>query len=198
MHFLRRRPGQLSESPQLFPNHDLTGSIGRSFRFSDLLSLASQLNSEFLGCHGIEIDADARYAVVSGEINLSHDDVTTTITARCEILIVPAWTLVLPEVHCSESWVRSGPDWHAWSGCLCYVFDDEWRDLVTCVRSEEGQIPAAVYAANLCLRNTRWLLYRHHIASITNLQKWPRSWPGRPHSREEARKEYMKEQGQNL
>jgi hypothetical protein len=197
MRFLRRRPAQLSESLQLFPNPDLTGSIGRSFRFSDLLSLASVLDSEFLGCHGIGIDADATSAVVSGDINLSHDDVKTTITARCEIRVFPDWTSILPEVLCSESWVRSGADWHAGDGYLCYVFDDEWQDLVSFVRSEEGQVPAATYAANLCLRNTRWLLYKHHIASITNMTKWPANWPGRPHSPQEARKQYLREKSLN-
>lgn len=117
-------------------------------------------------------------------------------TALCQITIVPDWTRILPEVYCSEPWVRSGQDWHAFNGDLCYVFDDEWRDLVSLVRSDEGNLAAARYAANLCLRNVRWLLYRHHIAAITKLANWPADWPGWPHSHAQAHRKYWRERSQ--
>lgn len=74
---------------------------------------------------------------------------------------------------------------------LCYILDDQWKDHVGQVVTDAGIAVAARYAATLCLRNVRWLLYRHYISSITKTASWPNGWPAWPHG-EPARMEYLR------
>jgi hypothetical protein len=126
-------------------------------------------------------------------LNLSHDDVRTFKRARCGFKFTPEWQTIPPGVQCSESWVRKDWNWHAGDrGVLCYILDEQWKDHVGQVMAEEGIVAAARYAAILCLRNVRWLLYRHYISSITNTALWPKDWPAWPHG-EPARAEYLRD-----
>jgi len=109
----------------------------------------------------------------------------------CKFALSPGWKTKPPVVHCRELWVRSDWDWHAGEeGLLCYILDEQWKDLVGTVIVQEGNVAAARYAASLCLRNVRWLLYRHYIGNITKMIMWPRDWPAWPHG-ESARREYF-------
>lgn len=180
--------------PSQDPNH-IGAEIERSLRQSDLLSLATRLNAELDGCHGIDLDRAANWAVVSGMLNLSHDEIKTPKIARCEFRLAPDWQSQLPVVRCRESWVRNDWNWHAGNGgTLCYILDDQWRDLVSEIANCEGIAAAGHFAACLCSRNVRWLLYRHYIASVTKMIEWPKDWPAWPHG-EIARRDYLRETG---
>lgn len=183
---------QESALPSRLPS-PIGDEIERCFRQSDLLSLATRLDAELSGCHGIELDRAANWAVASGTLNLSHDEITTRKTARCEIQLVPDWKSQLPVVRCREVWVRNDWNWHAGNGgVLCYVLDEQWRDFVGEVLDRDGAMAASLFAACLCLRNVRWLLYRHYIASITKLVEWPKDWPAWPHG-DIGHKDYLRE-----
>jgi hypothetical protein len=166
--------------------------IERCFRQSNLLWLATCLDDNFLGLHGIGLHKEARQAVVRGLVNLSHDEVKTVKSAKCEIKVYPEWWRQIPEVRCGDPWVRSDIDWHAWNGWLCFMLQDEWTDCVTRVYGDGEIRDAARYAAQLCLRNVRWLLYRHYIGQVLKMQQWPKEWPARPHD-EAGRLEYRRE-----
>ena len=183
----------LSGSAPLSPHPAPIGDeIARCFRQSDLLSIATRLDAEVVGNHGIHLDRDARWAVVTGMLNLSHDDVKTAKRAHCKITFGPEWRLQLPVVHCREPWIRHDWDWHAGKGgLLCYILDEQWKDCVGLVFEQEGNAAAALYAASLCVRNVRWLLYRHHIAHVTGIKKWPMEWPAWPHG-DTGRREYFR------
>jgi hypothetical protein len=154
--------------------------------------LASCLDDNLHGTHGIELHKNAEKAVVRGLVNLSHDDVKTVKSAKCEITIAPDWWRQMPAVYCPDPWVRSDIDWHAWKGCLCFMLGDEWTDCVTHVYQDGDLREAARYAARLCLRNVRWLLYRHYIGHAMKIQEWPKEWPARPHA-EAGRLEYHRQ-----
>jgi hypothetical protein len=85
-------------------------------------------------------------------------------------------------------------DWHAGVGNtrdeLCYVLDEEWHGQIAKVSAEEGEAAALRYAGAFCLRNVRWLLYRHYIGHVTQMEDWPKDWPARPHNHEQAIKQY--------
>jgi len=159
------------------------------------LTLATCLNDELRGCHGIDMKREAQFAVIRGSLNLSHDNVVTVKSAWCEFLVRPNWRACVPAVRCLDPWVRSDPDWHAFGGALCFVLDDEWRDCVTRVYEQEGPRLGASYATQLCVRNVRWLLYRHFISHTLRIDKWPTEWPARPHA-EAGRKQYLMETSQ--
>src|SRR5208282_1723003 len=162
------------------------------FRQSDLLSLATLLDAELEGCHGIHIDRGATWACVSGFLNLSHDEIRTTKRAHCRFLLSPKWHTALPVVHCRESWMRNDWNWHAgFGGELCYILGDQWRDLVGTVAAQEGDFATALYASSLCLRNVRWLIYRHYIGNIARIIQWPKEWPAWPHG-DAAHSEYLR------
>jgi len=166
--------------------------IERCFRQSDLLSLATRLDAELAGCHGVDLDPGANWAVVSGELNLSHDAVSTPRTARCRFHLRPDWRRQLPLVQCCEPWVRNDWNWHAGEGgLLCYILDEQWRDVVGEVLNQEGIAAASGFAACVCLRNVRWLLYRHYIGRITKMAGWPTTWPAWPHG-EAGRRDYLR------
>jgi len=132
------------------------------------------------------------WAAVSGVLNLSHDEIRTNKRAQCKFELLPEWKTKPPVVHCREPWVRADWDWHAGTGgVLCYILDEQWKDLVGTVMTQEGNVAAARYAAILCLRNVCWLLYRHYIGNITKMTMWPRDWPAWPHG-EPARREYFR------
>jgi hypothetical protein len=181
------------ESALLSRRQDHIGNeIERCFRQSDLLSFATLLDAELEGCHGIDLDSSAWWAVVSGVLNLSHDEFPTQKSARCSFWISPAWKTNPPVVHCHESWMRDDWNWHAGpGGKLCYILGDQWRDLVGNVAVQEGNVAAARYASSLCLRNVRWLTYRHYIGNITRITLWPRGWPAWPHG-DAAHREYLR------
>jgi len=172
------------------------GDIEKCFRKSNLLMLASLLASN-LKSSEMYLDPAAEWADVSGFLNLSHDEITTSKSARCLIKLSPEWSLFPPRVWCLEPWVRFEPDWHAGVGTnkdqLCYVLAQEWCDLVAKVWIDEGPAAALAYAAGFCLRNIQWLLYRHYIGHITQMSIWPTDWPSRPHNLEKALKQYRQQ-----
>ena len=85
---------------------------------------------------GFNLDPDARWAKVTGLLNLSHDDVTTAKHARCRFALTPEWKSTPPVVWCLEDWVRRDIDWHAGvGGIICYVLDEQWCDLVSQVQA---------------------------------------------------------------
>jgi hypothetical protein len=95
-------------------------------------------------------------------------------------------------IRCLERWVRPELDWHAGpDGTLCYVLDDEWRDRMHKV-SEHLRDELADYAVEYCLRNTRWLLYRHYVGFLTKILEWPSAWPAWQHG-EAGRRQYRRE-----
>jgi hypothetical protein len=186
--------------PELAPpyhHHDpIGGEIERCFRQNNILTLATLLCSELGTSHGVNIEPSARWAEVSGILNLSHDNISTPALARCKFKIGSSWVAAPPRVKCLEPWVRLEADWHAGIGIncdeICYVLDEEWRDAVSKVYTEQGIASAARYAAEFCLQNVKWLLYRHYIGFVAKTKSWPKDWPGRPHG-DEAYKQYRLE-----
>lgn len=178
----------MSTSPS--PPRNPTGDeIERCFRQSDLLSFGVGL-ADHLDGSGFNLDPDARWAKVTGLLNLSHDAVTTAKQARCRFALTPEWKSAPPTVWCLDDWVRCEIDWHAGvGGIICYVLDEQWCDLVLQAQRDGGDQAATRYAISLCLRNVRWLLYRHHIAHVTRIRTWPGEWPAWPHG-SAGRKEY--------
>lgn len=155
--------------------------IERCFRRSNLLSFGVGL-ADHLERPGVHLDQDARWVKVMGLLNLSHDDVTTTKQVRCRFELIPEWRSEPPAVWCLEDWVRCDVDWHAGrGGILCYVLDEQWRDVVSKVQMGGDNYAATRYAVSLCLRNVRWLLYRHYIAHVTRLRTWPGEWQAWSH-----------------
>jgi hypothetical protein len=155
--------------------------------------LASLLDAGLESRQGIHLDGSANWAVVVGRLNLSHDQTVSTQSARCEFKVLPDWRSNPPLVWCREPWVRNDWNWHAGAGgILCYVLDREWQDSVTLVFEKEGPLAASHYASSFCLRNVRWLLYRHYIGYITKMPDWPAEWKARPHG-EAGYKDYLKQ-----
>jgi hypothetical protein len=178
------------------PLQDRIGDeIQRCFRQSDLLAVATRFDAEMHGCHGINLDSHALWAEVSGTLNLSHDETNTHKIARCRIRVSPNWNSESPIVRCCEAWVHRDWDWHAGAGgLLCYIIDEQWADSVGKVLADEGADAAARYAVGLCLRNVRWLLYRHYVASITRMTVWPKQWKAWSHG-DVGLREYHQERG---
>jgi len=144
------------------------------------------------GCHGINLDQGAEWAKVSGMLNLSHDEIKTHKMAHCKIHVFPDWKSQQPIVWCLEPWIRHDWNWHAGAGgLLCYVLGEQWTDFVGGVLKCEGAEAATRYATDLCLRNVRWLLYRHYIGHVTKMKIWPKDWPAWPHG-DAGRREYLR------
>lgn len=158
---------------------DLTNARSRS----DLLHFAVRLKPQLEPISILEIASDASGACVTGTLNLSHDDVSTAVSAKCRFQFVPNWSEFVPRVSTSVPWLRRGdPAWHTFrDGSLCFVYGPQWRD-ETCVVMQQFDIAkAAEFAATWCIRSTRWLLYRHHFGFEHGLEKWPREWPSWQH-----------------
>lgn len=175
---------------------DPTGDrIQACFQTSALLNLGMLLKEELVENHGTVLNKSAGTMEVTGKLSLAHDDFKTHKSARCRIKVTPDWSVQPPKVWCVESWVRHDWDWHAGDGGrLCYVIDEQWGDLVGSVFDQQGQLAAARYAVALCLRNVRWLLYRHYIASVMNIKVWPEDWKAWSHG-DKGIREYLRERG---
>jgi hypothetical protein len=148
------------------------------------------LGATFVGSPAYRWQEDSLWARVEGRLCLAHDDVITDRNAHCRLMISPQWRTVPPSAFCLEPWAKSHMDWHAGSGgWLCYVLDNEWRDHIAAVEQNEGNKAAMIYAVQYCIRNLRWLLYRHFMASVIGISEWPKDWPQWSHA-EAGRREY--------
>lgn len=141
----------------------------------------------------MQIDESGGTGVVRGVLNLSHDEVKTSIVARCTFQFGANWSMCLPVVSTDEPWlIRGGAEWHIFSnGSICYVYAPHWRDEVAAVLAEFDIEAAAAFAATWCVHSTQWLLYRHHFAFEHGLKKWPAQWPFWSHG-QKAKREYKK------
>jgi hypothetical protein len=160
---------------------------------SDLLHLGTSIKKCLEPLSRMQIDESGCAGIVEGRLNLSHDEVKTSIAARCSFRFGADWITRLPVVSTSEPWlIRGGAEWHIFSdGNICYVYGPHWRDEVAAVLVEFDIEAAAAFAAAWCVRSTQWLLYRHHFAFEHGLKKWPIEWPFWPHDYK-ARLEYEK------
>lgn len=127
-------------------------------------------------------------ATVSGTLNLTHSDGSTTVAANCSIRVYPAWRKRAPVLRCSDKWVRgrerseTNPSWHVNSdGTLCYMLDDEWADVLAEVEDLHGLSATLATAAGYAINSARWLLYRHLQGYRRKLVSWDPQWPQWPH-----------------
>jgi hypothetical protein len=159
---------------------------------SDLLHLGTRLRHYLEPGSRLRIDDHAGMGVVTGLLNLSHDEITTSVSARCSFQFASDWPTHVPVVSTSEPWLIRDTEWHAYSdGSLCYIYHKEWEDDVPPLVSTHDIGVAAEFAAYWCIRSVRWLLYRHHFAFEHGIKKWPAQWPFWPHG-EKADREYQK------
>jgi hypothetical protein len=160
---------------------------------SDLLHLATRIKAHLKPCSRMWIEEPGETARLIGVLNLSHDEIKTSICARCSFRLVVDWVNNLPVVRADEPWFkREGAEWHAFrDGSLCYVYAPHWREEIGAVMAEFDIGQAAAFAASWCIRSTRWLLYRHHFAFEYGIKKWPAEWPFWPHDHK-AQMEYEK------
>lgn len=93
-----------------------------------------------------------------------------------------------PRVICTESWMRSDPDWHndRVSG-LCWVLEDQWRD----VMSWSGKSVSLIMSegCDWLLNDVRNLISRHYLAHYENITSWQPEWDSWAH-RDEGAREY--------
>jgi hypothetical protein len=80
---------------------------------------------------------------------------------------------VPPIVVCSESWVKTGADWHN-KDVLCWVIPDEWKDAM----NWKGKPVANIMTEGLAwlLGGVRCLLSRHYLAHLEGIETWPAEW----------------------
>lgn len=157
--------------------------LARAQNRSDLLHFGVRLKDHLKPVSLLEIDGNASSARVTGALNLSHDDIVTTVSAKCCFRFVPNWSECIPSVKTDVSWLRRGdPNWHLFrDGSLCFVYGPQWRDELREAISETDIGIAAEFAVTWCVRSTRWLLYRHHFAFEHSITQWPKDWPSWPH-----------------
>jgi hypothetical protein len=127
-------------------------------------------------------------ATVTGTLNLTHSDGSTTVAAHCSIRVSPAWRKKAPILRCSDKWIRGrersepNPSWHVNSdGTLCYMLDNEWADVLAEVEELHGVSAALATAAGYAINSVRWLLYRHLQGYRRKLVSWDPQWPQWPH-----------------
>lgn len=118
-------------------------------------------------------------------------------TAGCVIFVNERWRSSPPRIICDETWVRTGAAWHVGENkSLCYVFYQEWRDLMASTIQTEGEAQAVHVAVIWIIRNCQWLLNKHVLADQLGLdEKWPRDWKHWPHG-DDAVKAYIKQKGE--
>lgn len=165
-----------------------------AFRQSDLLNLATCIESHHARSSGIRLSPDKSAATLAGTVTLSHDGIGANTEATCWYFLHHDWVNVPPVVRCREPWVRKGdPDWHvSKEGVLCYDLDLRWQREVGTVMSEEGMRAASAFAAAWCVHHSKWLLLRHRFAYENNIRSWPKDWPAWKHG-EQGRREYRRE-----
>jgi hypothetical protein len=105
------------------------------------------------------------------------------VLARVEIQIPFNFDVVIrkpPRAWCRESWMRSEPDWHNdATGGMCWVLEDEWRDILAAPERLDGDLVSA--ATLWLLNNVGSLITRHHYANLARLTAWPKEWDAWPH-----------------
>ncbi len=125
---------------------------------------------------------------IHGELNLSHQNIRTKVTAYCRFTLHPDWRNSPPAMRCTEQWIRRpggriSANWHVNSDdSLCYVLADEWSDQVHQSESRHSTEAAIGTAAFIAANNGRWLLYRHLVGYREKLHDWPDDWPQWPHA----------------
>jgi hypothetical protein len=154
---------------------DLTDDQNRS----DLLHFAVRLKRQLEPISLLEISADVSRATVTGTLNLSHDEISTAIAAKCRFQFVPNWSAFVPRIRTDVPWLRRGdPAWHTFrDSSLCFVYAPQWRDEIRTVTQDFDIGRGAEFAVTWCIRSTRWLLYRHYFGFEHGLKKWPSEWP---------------------
>lgn len=160
---------------------------------SDLLHFGTRIKQYLWPFSRMRIDESGGTGSVTGLLNLSHDDIQTSICAKCSFEFVANWDKCLPIVRTDEPWLRhGGAEWHMFSnGSLCYLYAQHWRDDVPASVSQYDIATAAAFAASWCVRSVKWLLYRHHFAFEHGIKRWPAEWPFWPHG-QKAESEYEK------
>jgi len=166
-------------------------TVEESFNQSDLLNLATLVESQLVDSLGIYVDRQKWSAKVAGVLNLSHDKIETDLLAYCAFEICHDWWKNVPAVYCNEYWVKKDTEFHiGLDGWICFDLDLRWQKYVTDVLSQEGMRAAALYGAAWCVHHCRWLLYRHHYFFANNISKWPNDLPAWGHG-DDGRREFL-------
>lgn len=159
---------------------------------SDLLHLGTRIKAHLPRFTIMRINEAAGTGIVTGSLNLSHDEIKTSISARCSFRFGTNWPSYPPIVSTNEPWLNRDPEWHAYSdGSLCYLYARHWLDEVAPMVSKYDIAVAADFGAYWCIRSVQWLLYRHHFAFEHGIKKWPTQWPFWSHG-QKAEFEYKK------
>lgn len=125
-------------------------------------------------------------AVIDGDLNLSHEDVRTRVSATCSLEVSENWANFGPSLRCTAPWIRGqdvrDPDWHVNSdGSLCYVLGDQWRDAINYARQNIALSEVDSYAAFYAVNSAKWLLFRHLESYRMGITRWSDHWPAWPH-----------------
>lgn len=78
-----------------------------------------------------------------------------------------------PIVVCSESWMKTGPDWHN-GPPMCWVLPDEWRDVMSWKGKPVREIMSE--GRQWFLNGVRCLVNRHYSAHLEGISAWPAEW----------------------
>jgi hypothetical protein len=169
-------------------------TVEESFKQSDLLNLATLVESQFAASFGIKIDRQNWSAKILGVLNLSHDEIETDLLAYCSFEICHDWWKNLPTAYCNDYWVRKDIDFHIGEdGWICFDVDVRWQKYVANVLKQEGMRAAALYGAAWFSHHCRWLLYRHHYFYVNNISEWPKDLPAWGHGNEGRREFFLNE-----
>lgn len=186
----RNRELQPAARPPFHAHVPTEDQIHSVFGVSDLLGFTTLLGEALEPTPKYHWRLSSGWALLSGRLNLSHDDISTRRAAHFRLRISADWKSDPPAACCTEPWIRREKDWHSGEdGWLCYVLKDEWRDTIAEVELTSGDSEARIFAIQYAINNLRSLTYRHYISHILGITVWPREWLQWSHE-ERGTKEY--------
>ena len=165
----------------------------------------AELVARHLNSYNLLHTTNIQTVTICGELPLEHDSISTDVSARCRFTLNEKWRGVMPMVECNSPWVKrlvdepslypgfefGNPDWHInRNGSLCWEYLPHWRDEVLKTELKEGRTAVLLFAVTWMIHSVKWLLYRHHYATLNGIEKWPKDWEFWDHKGNAAEQEY--------
>lgn len=152
-------------------------SLEQAFNWSDMQNLLTAFEKLPIIVSSDKILRTESFVRFNARIPLKHDKIETIAEATCHFQLFREFERKMPQVSCSEYWIRKDIEWHInTNGTLCYELAERWKRYMADLTQKLSRADLMYVASHWCLHHIQSLLYRHLHGYENNMTVWPAQW----------------------